>query len=264
MDRKDDVQIGQREREITFLLWLMSCSGIGNMKANLCLSALGNAETVYHSSVEELSAIKYVTKRNAEEIMEQKPRITEARRTLDLCREKGVRILMPGDAEWPEMAFAEDHMPPMLFAAGKALPPDLKTNSRALIGSLDPTERQKECAVNLGMECAEKGRILIAGMDRGVSSYAQTICIKKGGSTIAVLPCGPDICYPAEHKSLYDAIRRNGTILSLWPPQVHPGRFRFRTRDELMQALATKTVWLGRPAAIRKNSSGTKEAAASG
>lgn len=254
----------QREREITFLLWLMSCSGIGNMKANLCLNALGSAETVYHSSVEELSTIKYVSRKNAEDIIGQKPQITEARKTLDLCRKKGVRILTPDDPEWPALSFEEDHIPPILFAVGNPLDIDLKQNSRALIGSLSPTERQKECAVNLGMECAEKGRVLIAGMDRGVSSYAQTSCIKAGGRTVAVLPCGPDICYPAEHRTLYEAIRRNGTILSLWPPQVHPGRFRFHTRDELMIAMAQKTVWLGRPTALRKNAAFDKAAGAGG
>ncbi len=247
MDREES----KREREITFLLWLMSCSGIGSMKTNLCLESLGSAETVYHSSVEELSKIKYVSQKNAEDLMDRKSEITEARRVFDRCRRKGIRVILPGDIEWPLLNLPEGHQPPMLFLMGAPLPPDLATNSRSVLGALDPTERQKNCAVKMGIECAERGRVLIAGMDRGVASYAQTTCLKNGGTTIAVLPCGPDICYPADHRSLYEAILRNGTIISLWPSEIRVSRYHFHPRDELIEAMGEKTVYLGQPGIIR-------------
>lgn len=75
-------------------------------------------------------------------------------------------------------------------------------------------------------------------MAKGIDSYAQTACIKNNGYTVAVLGNGPDICYPEEHRSLYESIIRFGCIISEYPPGTRPYQYMFPARNRIIAALS--------------------------
>lgn len=237
----------KRMREITFLIWLLGRAGIGNAHARTIIDRFGDAEAVYNGSAEDLLQVPYFTEKIVKNMLAEKDELNGARRIVKDCRDLGIRIIREGDPEWPCPVMKGYNPPPLLYVAGQPLPQDLKERSKAVIGTLEPTDQQKRTCLELGEKWAEEGTILIGGMDRGVSSYVQTACIRKGGTVLAVLPCSPDICYPGEHRKLYEAIRKTGTIVSEYPPITRPGIYRFRQRNNLIQALAGRTVWLGRP-----------------
>ena len=68
--------------------------------------------------------------------------------------------------------------------------------------------------------------------------YAHTAAIKSGGYTIAVLGNGPDICYPKEHRPLYERIAQEGCILSEYPPGREPQKYAFPNRNRVIAALS--------------------------
>ena len=65
---------------------------------------------------------------------------------------------------------------------------------------------------------------------------------KPPGSTVAVLGCGPDVAYPAAHRSLWRRICELGLVLSELPPGTGAWRWTFPARNRIMAALAGMTV----------------------
>ena len=82
-------------------------------------------------------------------------------------------------------------------------------------------------------------------MAKGIDSYAHTAALKSGGYTIAVLGNGPDICYPKEHQTLYEAIAQMGCVVSEYPPGVTPRSYMFPRRNRLIAALSDKLYIIG-------------------
>ena len=71
---------------------------------------------------------------------------------------------------------------------------------------------------------------------------APTAVPSTPGRTIAVLGCGPDVAYPASHRSLWRRIAERGLVLSELPPGATPWRWTFPARNRIMAALAGMTV----------------------
>jgi len=79
----------------------------------------------------------------------------------------------------------------------------------------------------------------------GIDAAAHCGALAAGGTTIAVLACGPDVAYPRGHADLLDAIAARGAVISEWPPGTAPGRWRFLLRNRVVAALAGGTVGSG-------------------
>src|SRR5207247_11217239 len=94
--------------------------------------------------------------------------------------------------------------PPLLWARGS---PDALTGPAvAVVGSRAASSYALDVAERLGADLAARGLAVVSGLARGVDSAAHRGAVSAGGSTIAVLGCGADIIYPAEHAPLARAI----------------------------------------------------------
>ena len=60
--------------------------------------------------------------------------------------------------------------------------------------------------------------------------------------TVAVLGCGIDICYPAEHEQLRAEIVESGCVISEEPRAMEPFKHNFPKRNRLIAALASAVV----------------------
>ncbi len=110
-----------------------------------------------------------------------------------------------------------------------------------IVGARRATSYGREVARELGRELAAAGMVVISGLAFGVDGCAHRGAI-DAGRTIAVLGCGPDVSYPAAHRSLWRRIGEEGLILSELPPGAAPWRWTFPARNRIMAALAGMTV----------------------
>jgi DNA processing protein len=110
-----------------------------------------------------------------------------------------------------------------------------------IVGARRATSYGREIARELGRELASAGMVVISGLAFGVDACAHRGAI-DAGRTIAVLGCGPDIAYPAAHRSLWRRISEQGLVLSEFPPGAAPWRWTFPARNRIMAALAGMTV----------------------
>jgi DNA processing protein len=73
---------------------------------------------------------------------------------------------------------------------------------------------------------------------RGIDSIAHNIALRNNGTTIAVLGCGVDYCYPPENRQLFEKIPENGVILSEYFLGVGPDAINFPKRNRIISGLS--------------------------
>src|ERR1035437_1497688 len=87
-----------------------------------------------------------------------------------------------------------------------------------------------------------RGITVISGMARGIDAAAHLGALDGGGTTLAVLGCGIDVCYPREHHALRDRIAASGCVISEDAGDAPPDTWRFPRRNRLIAALAEAVI----------------------
>lgn len=124
----------------------------------------------------------------------------------------------------------------LLGAGAPAVP------SVAVVGSRRATIAGLDIARQLGAGLAGAGIQVVSGLARGIDAAAHRGCLDAGGSTVAVLGCGIDVCYPPEHAGLRAEIAQAGCVLTEEPPGMEPFKGNFPKRNRLIAALAHAVV----------------------
>jgi DNA processing protein len=158
-------------------------------------------------------------------------------------RRSGIRLICPGDPEWPEqLADLGDEQPYALWLRGTA---DLRFNclhSVAVVGSRAATAYGSYVAAEFAASVAARGWAVVSGGAFGVDASAHRGALGADGVTVAVLACGVDVPYPVGHTELLEAVAAQGVIVSEWPPGRTVSRLRFLVRNRVIAALATGTL----------------------
>ena len=140
------------------------------------------------------------------------------------------------DAAYPDLLRWLPDPPPVLYVRGDLRPED--ELAIAVVGSRRPSRYGQLMAKRFGIELAEHGFTVVSGMARGIDSLAHQGALQAGGRTLAVLGCGVNRIYPAEHRRLYDAIRGQGAVVSEFAFDTKPDRWNFPRRNRIISGLA--------------------------
>jgi DNA processing protein len=155
----------------------------------------------------------------------------------------GVRLVCPGDAEWPG---ALDQLglsrPYALWLRGNASLRFACSRSVSMVGSRAATGYGEHVAGKIAAELGERGWAIVSGGAYGIDAAAHRGALAVEAVTIAVLACGVDYPYPAGHADLFSAIAAQGAVVSEWPPGRRPARMRFLVRNRVIAALGCGTV----------------------
>lgn len=167
-------------------------------------------------------------------------RSQEERRHQDLTR-LGIRLLRLGQPDYPQALYELYDPPPFLYQRGQDVTGGL---SIAIVGARKATHYGKEVAEKFGKDLSHAGVSVTSGLARGIDGRAHQGALKGPGGTVAVLGCGVDVIYPAEHGDLAQEIlgHPRGTILSECPLGSQPLPFRFPRRNRLVAALSRGVV----------------------
>lgn len=112
----------------------------------------------------------------------------------------------------------------------------------ALVGSRRPSSYGLATTHRLAFDLARAGLTVVSGMALGIDAAAHQGALDAEGATIAVLPGGADVAYPARHRQLLARIRAGGVVVSELGPGVTPRRWMFPARNRIIAALAELTV----------------------
>lgn len=160
------------------------------------------------------------------------------------CVSSGVPIasalhIRPGSPAWPSELDSIDGRPGELWLAGQI---ELlqRTPRVAIVGTRSPTAYGEGQAARLAAALVELGVVVVSGLARGIDEAAHRTALELGGGTLAVLGSGVDRPWPAG--TLAERMRREGCLVSEYPPGSGPRRHHFPWRNRLIAALSRCVV----------------------
>jgi DNA processing protein len=158
-------------------------------------------------------------------------------------RGSGLRVIQPGDAEWPtQLDDLGDTRPLQLWVRGTA---DIRlscVNSVSIVGSRAATGYGNHVAIEMAAHLAERGVAVVSGGAYGIDAAAHRGALAASGVTVAVLAGGLEFGYPRGHGELFAAIAGDGALVSECPPDRGPTRPGFLVRNRIIAALSRGTV----------------------
>jgi DNA processing protein len=172
-------------------------------------------------------------------------------RVLEQAAARGIRFVIPGDAEWPDQLGALRNAgalhdrggePIGLWVSGEGDLRQAAATAVAVVGSRAATSYGMDQASALSRELTAMGQTIISGASFGVDQAALRGALSAGGPTIAVMPCGVDRPYPTAHAELLETVAQRGLVVSESPPGAAPTRKTFLARNRIVAGLAEGTV----------------------
>ncbi|MCL2855193.1 MAG: DNA-processing protein DprA [Defluviitaleaceae bacterium] len=145
-----------------------------------------------------------------------------------------------GDRSFPQRLRDIFDPPKGIYVRGQL--PGHDTPAVAIVGARDNTIYGRRVAHQLAKDLAGVGIVIISGMARGLDAHAHKAAIDAGGTTVAVLPSGIDICYPTENMQLYKQIPHHGALLTELPLGDRPNIGTFHQRNRLISGLADAII----------------------
>lgn len=162
--------------------------------------------------------------------------------SLQGAREVGARLLLPGDAEWPEsLDDLGDHAPVLLWVRGDASRLTMPERV-SIVGARAATGYGESVAAEFAGDLAASGTLVVSGGAYGIDGAAHRAALGVGGGTVAFLAGGVDRAYPAGHQQLFERIQTSGAMVSELPCGAAPTKWRFLARNRLIAALGMATV----------------------
>jgi DNA processing protein len=150
-----------------------------------------------------------------------------------------VTALFRHDSGYPAHLADLPGAPDVLFAKGE-LP---ATPGVAIVGTRRCTRYGLGLARAYGRACGSAGWPVVSGLARGADAEAHRGVVDANGTGVAVLGCGPDLVYPAEHRDLLtDLLESGGAMVTEYPPGTRPEPWRFPPRNRIIAGLAGAVV----------------------
>jgi DNA processing protein len=158
------------------------------------------------------------------------------------CALHDIRLVIPGDDEWPTQ-LDQLTVPPLgLFVRGVENLRLLAARSVAIVGSRAASGYGVRVSSDIAAELGERGWSIISGLAFGIDAAAHRGALAVNASTAAVLAGGLDAIYPTAHTELGERVRAHGVLISEVAPGVPPMRHRFLTRNRIIAALTRGTL----------------------
>ena len=162
---------------------------------------------------------------------------------LDEFRRQGIRLVCPGDSEWPtQLDTLGVARPYALWLRGEA---DLRyccLQSVSIVGARASSAYGEHVGTEMAAALAERSWTVVSGGAYGIDGCAHRGALAADGVTIAVLACGVDRAYPPGHEDLLASVAAQGVLVSEWPPGRTPNKLRFLIRNRVIGALTRGTV----------------------
>ena len=154
----------------------------------------------------------------------------------------GLRVLIPGDDDWPPGLADLDAAPIALWVKGPGEIARWCERSVAIVGSRASTSYGAALSCDIAAGMAGAGFTVVSGAAYGIDAQAHVGALSVDGSTLAVLAGGVDRLYPAGNARLLTRIAEVGALISEVCPGGAPTKPRFLQRNRLIASMTKGTV----------------------
>jgi DNA processing protein len=222
-----------------YWLALRRVHGVGPRIFQLLIDKFGAPEKVLALDQEQIAAAG-VSRQVARNIAEFRDYDPLERELCELPR-LGARLLKLTDTDYPPNLRQIADPPPYLYVRGDA--PLAESHCIAIVGARAASDAGRRMAQRLGLELAAKGFTVVSGLARGIDGEAHQGALDAGGRTVAVMGCGIDVIYPAEHRKLAEAIiAGGGALVTEFPVGTQPIAENFPPRNRILSGLCLGVI----------------------
>ena len=145
--------------------------------------------------------------------------------------------------QYPASLKQISNQPKALYFRGNFLTDNEKC--LAIVGTRLASDYGKEMAFTLARDLSRAGLTIVSGLAKGIDSWAHQGAVEANCPTIAVLGTGLDEAsfYPRENLKLAKTIlKKNGCLISEYPPNTEATRFTFPQRNRIISGLSLAVV----------------------
>ncbi|TPW03508.1 MAG: DNA processing protein [bacterium] len=166
------------------------------------------------------------------------PPAEQVEREMEAGARLGARLIVLGDADYPDLLAAVDPPPPLLWTLGDAA---LMTRPCiAVVGARIASAGGQRIARGLSQQLGEAGHVVVSGLARGIDAAAHTGALPTG--TVAVLGGGVDDIYPPDNADLYAQIVEQGCVVSESPVGARAQAKDFPRRNRIISGLSRGVI----------------------
>ncbi len=219
-----------------YWVWLAECLGPACRDLEALLNQFGSPYEIFSAGESAYYHIPGVSEKTAEKLCRARS-LQHAEQIIEQCSRLGIEILPYGDPAYPARLRTLTDPPTVLYYRG-TLPDFDRLVGVAVVGTRSMSEYGGRTAYKISYELASAGAVVISGMALGIDGVAQCAAIAAGGETVAVLGSGVDVVYPADHRTLYGRIIRQGAVISEYPPGTRLLGAHFPVRNRIVSGLS--------------------------
>ena len=151
------------------------------------------------------------------------------------------KIIEFASNSYPDRLRNIENPPTRLYLEGNA--DILNEIGISVVGSRTNTQYGEKMCKKFVKSLTEYNINVISGLALGIDGIAHKTCLKNGGKTIAVLPCGLENIYPYEHRSLAKQIIDNGgVVISEYENKIKADSNKFLERNRIVAGLGIGTL----------------------
>jgi DNA processing protein len=163
----------------------------------------------------------------------------KAEKEIEATHAFGARLLVYGEADYPQALLPLPDAPPVLSLSGNV---GLWKNNNmvSVVGARNASANGCQFAQKLSRELGAHGMVVVSGLARGIDSFAHRGALPTG--TVGVIAGGIDTIYPPENETLFAQLREQGAILSEQPFGSAPFAGSFPGRNRIIAGLGLGTL----------------------
>ena len=149
-------------------------------------------------------------------------------------------LLTLGDDDYPRLLLEIADPPTVLYAVGRV--ELLNRPALAVVGSRNASPQGIRDAREIAHALSDAGLTIVSGLALGIDTAAHRGGLARGGSSVALVGTGIDVCYPRDNKALAREIEESGCLVSEFPLGMPPLPWNFLRRNRLISGVSLGVV----------------------
>ncbi len=216
---------------LIYWVWFAQLAGISLVQKLALLQHFHDPEEIYHLQG-NISGV-------SEEIMEalEHKDLTDARKILADCAQKGIRILTLREEGYPEK-LRNTYDPPLVLYVKGTLPEWETIPVIGIVGTRKASPYGLHTAKRFGGQIAACGALVVSGGAAGIDTKAMEGALDALCPVVGVLGCGVDVAYPASNKNLFARVVEKGCLISEYPPKTTGIAWHFPQRNRIISGMS--------------------------
>ncbi|OZB08426.1 MAG: DNA protecting protein DprA, partial [Marinobacter sp. 34-60-7] len=167
---------------------------------------------------------------------DEHPKLQTALSILAACKRHGIGLLGRDHEHFPEALRHIHDAPLLLYTLGDTAL--LLKDQIGMVGSRNASPAGLDHARKFAAELSRRDLLVTSGLALGIDGAAHAGALDAGFATIAVVGCGLDRIYPAQHRKLAARVIDHGLMVSEYPPGTQARAAHFPQRNRIISGLS--------------------------